>query len=80
MRTTRPFSYEATFTSGNGKSVVKRMLATNVFMPDDGYWTSTGETMTVCLDQLPPVPFKIEVRAVSSLDVKSAPLTATFKG
>ena len=79
-RATRPFEYEATFASGGGKPVVKRMLATNVFMPDDEYWTGKGEIMTVCLDQLPSAPFKVEVRAISSLDAKSPPLTGLFRG
>ena len=78
VRATRPFSYEATFTSEDGKATIKRIVATNVFKPDDEYWSDKCESMTVCLDQLPPAPFKVEVRAVSSLDQKSAPLTAMF--
>ena len=77
---TRPFSYEATFTPKVGDPSVKRILATNVFKPDDEYWTTKGESMTICLDQLPPAPFKVEVRAVSSLGVKGEPLTAAFNG
>ena len=79
VRATRPFAYEATFTSEDGKTVVKRVLAANVFSPDGDYWSAKGEFLTVCLDQLPPAPFRIEVCAISSLDVKSAPLTATFR-
>ena len=79
-RDTRPFEYEATFASEGDKPVVKRMLATNVFKPDDEYWTGKGEIMTVCLDQLPSAPFKVEVRAISSLDAKSPPLTGLFRG
>ena len=80
VRTTRPFSYEVAFVPASGKTVVKRMLAANVYKPDDDYWSAKGETMTVCLDQLPPAPFKIEVRAISSLERKSAPLAAAFGG
>lgn len=80
VRTTRPFSYEVTFVPASGKAVVKRMLAANVYKPDGDYWSAKGETMTVCLDQLPPAPFKIEVRAISSLERKSAPLAAAFGG
>ena len=80
VRSTRPFSYEATFTPESGKAVVKRLIAANLYKPDDDYWMAKGETMTVCLDQLPPTPFKVEVRAVSSLGAKSAPLSAVFNG
>ena len=79
VRDTRPFAYEATFTPEGGKAVVKRMLATNIFKPDDEYWSVKGETMTICLDQLPPAPFKIAVCAVSSLDVRSQPLLGLFR-
>ena len=82
-RTTRPFIYELTFSSlENAKGeTVRRMLATNPFQSDDGYWRDTKtETCTICLDQLPPVPFRVGVRAVSSLGVKSTPLTAVFRG
>lgn len=74
MRATRPFLYEAKFTPQSGTAAVKQMFATGVFKPDDGFWTGKGETMTVCLDQLPPVPFKIEVTAVSALGNRSRPL------
>ena len=80
VRATRPFSYEVTFVPASGKAVVKRMLAANVYKPDGDYWSAKGETMTVCLDQLPSAPFKIEVRAVSSLESRSAPLEAAFGG
>lgn len=74
MRATRPFLYEAKFTPQSGTAAVKQMFATGVFKPDDGFWTGKGETMTVCLDQLPPAPFKIEVTAVSALGNRSRPL------
>ena len=74
MRATRPFLYEAKFTTQSGTAAVKQMFATGVFKPDDGFWTGKGETMTVCLDQLPPAPFKIEVTAVSALGNRSRPL------
>ena len=80
VRATRPFAYEATFTSEDGKTVVKRVLAANVFSPDGDYWSAKGESLTVCLDQLPPAPFRIEVCAISSLEAKSRPLTGRFKG
>ncbi|MBR2837326.1 MAG: metallophosphoesterase [Kiritimatiellae bacterium] len=78
VRSTRTFFYEATFAADGGKTAVKRILATNVFKPDDAYWTSNGESMTVCLDQLPPAPFKVEVRAVSALGSRSDPLCGSF--
>ena len=79
VRATRPFIYELTFVSGEGKRTARQMLAANPFASDDTYWTAAKtETCTVCLDQLPPAPFKVEVRAVSSLGVKGEPLTAAF--
>ena len=78
VRATRPFFYEATFSSQGGASVVKRMVATNLFKPDDEYWTGKGETMTVCLDQLPTAPLKIELAAVSALGNRSRPLVAAL--
>ena len=80
VRATRPFLYEAKFMPQSGTAAVKQMFATGVFKPDDGFWTGKGETMTVCLDQLPPAPFRIEVCAISSLEAKSRPLTGRFKG
>jgi hypothetical protein len=79
MRSTRTFFYEATFTPESGKAVVKRMLAPGVFKPDDEFWSAKDAlSMTVCLDQLPPEPFKVEVRAISALGSRSAPLAATI--
>ena len=78
VRATRPFFYEATFASKGGEPVVKRMVATNLFKPDDEYWTGKGETMTVCLDQLPTAPLKIELAAVSALGNRSRPLVAAL--
>ena len=49
-------------------------------LADGDYWSATGESLTVCLDQLPPAPFRIEVCAISSLEAKSRPLTGRFKG
>lgn len=78
-RGTRPFSYEATFTSETGKTVVRRILASRICLPEDDYWTSDPESITVRLDRLPPLPLRIEVRAVSALGRKSRPLVATYK-
>ena len=78
VRATRPFFYEAAFASQGGESIVKRIVATNVFKPDDEYWNGKGETMAVCLDQLPPAPLKIELTAVSALGNRSRPLSTVF--
>ena len=77
-RATRPFLYEAKFTPQSGNAAVKQMFATGVFKPDDEFWTGKGETMTVCLDQLPPAPLKIELTAVSALGNRSRSLVGSL--
>ena len=77
---THPFLYEATFAPEKGEAAVRRVLSSRICLPEDDYWAAGSETISVRLDQLPPPPFKVAVRAVSALGVKSAPLTATFKG
>ena len=74
----RPFFYEATF-EHDGGAVVRRVLAQRICLPEDEYWSSEPETMTVRLDQLPPLPFKVEVRAVSALGAKSSPIVGYMK-
>ena len=74
----RPFFYEATF-EHDGGAVVRRVLAQRICLPEDEYWSSEPETMTVRFDQLPPLPFKVEVRAVSALGAKSSPIVGYMK-
>ena len=74
VRDARPFFYEATFAPESGDAAVRRVLASRICMPEGDYWSSEPETMTVRLDRLPPLPLRVEVRAVSALGVKSRPL------
>lgn len=81
VRETRAFIYEFSFIPADGKTVLRHTLATDPFQPDDEYRADNArnETFAISLDQLPAAPFKIEVRAVSSLGTKSTPLATTFQ-
>ena len=74
VRETRPFVYEATFAPSAGEQAVKRIFAKGVVNPDGDYWTGKPEKIVVALDRLPAAPLKIEVRAISTVGAKSAPL------
>ena len=80
MRTVRPIEYELTFKPSVGETMVRHVLANGFNQHADHARTKDIQTCTVALDQLPPAPFRIEVRAVSSLGRKSAPIVGEFNG
>ena len=80
VKAKRPFTYEATFVPQSGAPQTRRIFADKLFEPEGDYWADPAdETMSVALERLPPAPFRVEVRAVSNLGAKSAPLVAEFK-
>ena len=80
LRTTRPIEYELTFTPDTGEALVRHVLASGFNQSADDPRAVERQTCTLALSQLPAAPFKIEVRAVSSLGRKSAPIVGVFKG
>ena len=79
MHNVRPIEYELTFTPAKGKAMVRHVLASGFNQPACDERAAKRQTCTLALEKLPPVPFKIEVRAVSSLGRKSAPITGELK-
>ena len=80
VRSVRPMEYELKFTPDSGETVVRHVLASGFNHSVADARTEARQTCTLALSQLPAAPFKVEVRAVSSLGRKSAPLVADFKG
>ena len=79
VRSVRPIEYELKFTPDSGETVVRHVLANGFNQSVEDSRTNERQVCTIALDQLPTVPFKIEVRALSSLGRKSAPLCGEFK-
>ncbi len=80
VRSVRPIEYELKFTPASGEAMVRHVLAFGFNQAAEDARAKERQTCTVALDQLPPAPFKVEVRAVSSLGRKSIPLAGEFKG
>ena len=80
VRSVRPIEYELKFTPDSGDAVVRHVLANGFNHSVADARTEARQTCTFAVDQLPPAPFKIEVRAVSSLGRKSVALAGRFKG
>ena len=80
MRSTRPAEYELTFKPSQGEPLVRHVLANGFNQSVEDPRTKERQVCTIALDQLPAAPFDIEVRALSSLGRKSAPLVGKFKG
>jgi len=80
VRSVRPIEYEVKFAPASGETIVRHVLACGFNQAVEDARTKERQTCTVALDQVPPAPFKVEVRAVSSLGRKSAPIVAEFKG
>ena len=79
VRGVRPIEYELAFRPSAGATVVRHVLANGFNQPAEDARASERQTCTIALDQLPPAPFAVEVRAVSSLGRKGAPLVGEFK-
>lgn len=79
MRTVRPVEYELTFKPSVGETMVRHVLANGFYQSVEDPRTKERQVCTIALDQLPTVPFEIEVRALSSLGRKSAPLCGELK-
>ena len=79
-RAARAMEYELTFTGADGKATARHMLADGFNMPFGDERTLTPRlTCTIAKDQLPAAPFKVAVRAVTSLGRKSAPIEGEIK-
>ena len=63
-----------------GEPLVRHVLANGFNQSVEDPRTKERQVCTIALDQLPAAPFDIEVRALSSLGRKSAPLVGKFKG
>ena len=80
VRTVRPIEYELRFLPDAGEPLVRHVLASGFNQPADDPRAAERQTCTIARDELPAAPFRVEVRAISSLGRKSAPLTARFGG
>ena len=80
VRSVRPMEYEMRFMPTSGETVVRHVIANGFNQSAEHERAEQRQSCTIALDQLPPAPFKIEVRGVSSLGRKSVPIVGEFKG